>query len=277
MIQLPVDITPDADTLNKLKVYQDEIDSLPSFSERSERAKTSFSNKNKIGNAVFDAVKLKLIEMCSGARRCVYCEDSVGDEVEHIHPKHIYPEMCFQWDNYVYACGNCNGPKNNKFAVFRKDNGQFYEVNPLKGQAAVEPPEGDDVMINPRIENPLDYCMLDLSSTFKFVVIAKSDTKDSQKADYTFNEILRLNEREFLRKARKTAYCNYTSRLGYYTSEKQKGANAAQLNEMIENLKEEAHPTVWKEMQRYHNLGILKKMDSALDNLFLESPEALGW
>lgn len=277
MIQLEQNIYLEQEIIDKLKVYQDEIDGLATFELRSEKAKNIFSTRNKIGNKVFDAVKTKLTEMCSGARRCVYCEDSVADEVEHIHPKDLYPNFCFHWDNYVYACGNCNGPKNNKFAIFRKDDGSFYKVNPPKKTKATEPAEGNDVLINPRIDDPLDFCMLDLSLTFKFVVIAKAGTDDAVRADYTFNEVLRLNDREFLRKARKNAYINYKSRLGYYTTEKSEGMVQNKLDDLIENLKQEAHPTVWKEMQRYHSKGILKSIDKDLDDLFIKSPEALKW
>lgn len=277
MIQLSKDISPSKAILDKIKEYQDEIDNLEPFELRSERAKEIFPKRNRIGNPVFDAVKVKLTEMCSGARRCVYCEDSVADEVEHIHPKDLYPNFCFHWDNYVYACGNCNGPKNNKFAIFRNDNGNFHVVNPPRGMQATQPPEGFDALINPRIEDPLDFCMLDLTSTFQFVVIKKAGTKDAHKADYTFNKVLRLNEREFLRKARESAYTNYKSRLGYYSCEKFKGTPQYKLDKLIENLKQEAHPTVWKEMQRQHSNGILNKIDEDLDDLFVKSPEALIW
>lgn len=277
MIQLPANIEPAEAIMGKLIEYQRGINALGTFKLRSEKAKDIFSQKNKIGNQVFDAIKIKLTEMCSGARRCVYCEDSVGDEVEHIHPKDLFPGLCFDWNNYVYACGNCNGPKNNKFAIFRSDNGDFYPVNPPRGQSAVEPPPGEDTMINPRRENPLDFCMLDLVSTFQFVIIKESGTKDHIRADYTFNEVLRLNEREFLRQARKNAYINYKSRLGYYNSEKEKHANPDKLIKLMENLKQEAHPTVWKEMQRQHLQGILMNIDKDLDDLFIKSPEALIW
>lgn len=277
MIQLARNIQPPKKIIDKLKKYQDEIDVLGTFELRNEKAKDLFPKRNKIGNVVFDEIKVKLTEMCSGARRCVYCEDSVADEVEHIHPKDLYPNFCFHWDNYVYACGNCNGPKNNKFAIFRHDNGRFHEVNPPRGTKATEPPAGSDALINPRIEDPLDFCMLDLSSTFKFVVIKSPGTEEAHKADYTFNKVLRLNEREFLRKARENAYTNYKSRLGYYSSEKFKGSAQSKLDELIENLKQEAHPTVWKEMQRQHTKGILINIDKDLDELFVKSPEALNW
>jgi uncharacterized protein (TIGR02646 family) len=276
MILLPSDIHPSQTVLEQLREYQKEIDVLGGFEQRSQKAKEMFSTRNKKGNKAFDAVKVKLTEMCSGARRCVYCEDSVGDEVEHIHPKDLFPNLCFDWDNYVYACGNCNGPKNNKFAVFRKDNGVFQELQPPKGAKASEPPEGEAAMINPRKEDPLNYCMLDLSGTFKFVVI-KDGLKDKKRAEYTFNEVLRLNEREFLREARKTAYINYKSRLGYYNGLKEKQTSQDKLDELIANLKKESHPTVWKEMQRQYRLGIIKRIDSDLHDLFEKSPESLHW
>ena len=277
MIQLDANIVPEKDVLDKLKEYQTEIDSLDTFVKRSEKAKNTFSMRNKIGNRVFDAIKVKLDAMCSGARRCVYCEDSVGDEVEHIHPKDLYPNLCFQWENYVYACGPCNGPKNNKFAVFRSDNNEFQIVNSPKGIPSSEPPAGEAAMINPRTENPLNYCILDFTSTFKFVPLYPKNTKEGKKADYTFNEVLRLNEREVLRKARQTAYINYKSRLGYYTSQKNAGVIQSKLDVLVENLKKEAHPTVWHEMKRQHTMGILAGIDNDLNNLFIDSPEALTW
>lgn len=275
MIKLPDNITPSQATLDQLKNYQDEIDRLQTFEEKAEKAKNMFENRTS--NKTFDEVKEKLTAMCAGARRCVYCEDSVADEVEHIHPKNLYPEMCFCWENYVYACGPCNGPKNNQFAVFRADNGAFQIVNPPRGQKAVAPPAGNDVLINPRIEDPLAFCMLDLRSTFHFVVIANAGTNEHTKASYTYHDVLRLNEREYLRVARKNAFGNYKARLYEYTDKKNKGAVQSDLNNMIEGIKSEAHPTVWKEMQRYHINGWLPTIDAELDNLFLQSPEALGW
>ena len=275
MIKLPDNVQPTQAVLNKLKEYQDEIDILPTFAERSKKAKKSFSGKNTKSNKSFNAVKEKLTEMCSGARRCVYCEDSVGDEVEHIRPKDFFPGSCFVWDNYVYACGNCNGPKNNKFAIFRDDNGDFYEANKNVG---IEPPNGEDALINPRNENAMDYCMLDLKDTFKFVIIKAPGSKEYKKADYTFNEVLRLSDqREFLRKGRRLAYGNYKARLDSYTRQKAIGESQNKLDRVIEEIKGESHPTVWKEMQRYFLKGFLPQIDADLQALFVTSPEALTW
>ena len=274
MIQLPK-VTIPQETLDKLKEYQNQIDVLPTFAERSAKAKSSFGSKNRRGNRTFDAVKVGLIEMCSGARRCAYCEDSVGDEVEHIRPKSFYPANCFDWDNYVYACGNCNSPKNNKFAVFRNDDGEFYEVNL---NAGIEPPIGKDVLINPRVENPMDYCILDLRK-FKFVVKPNLNAEKKQKAEYTFLTVLNLNDspREFLREAREEAFEDYVARLEKYNNEKKGNNDPTKLSRMIQGIKRKQHPTVWKEMQRYYQEGWLKSIDEELHNLFEESPEALDW
>lgn len=277
MIKLPNVTIPQA-VLDKLKEYQDDIDGKGGFAAKSERAKSLFKSKNKKGNAAFDAVKEGLTKMCSGARRCVYCEDSIGDEVEHIRPKDFFPENCFVWENYVYACGNCNAPKNNKFALFRDDNGDFYEVNLFSGN---EPPKGKDAMINPRNENPLEYFILNLRNEIphercRFVIIPTLSQTDKKKAEFTL-ELLNLNSREFLRQGREEAYEDYKARLERYKNEKNGAHNQTKLDKMIEGIKQKQHPTVWKEMQRYYREGWLINIDSELSELFDECPEALDW
>ncbi len=277
MLKVPETIQPLQATLDVLAAYQKDINDLSTFEEKSKKAKDSFSNRNQKGNIVFDAIKVKLLEICPGIERCVYCEDSKCDEVEHIYPKDLYPQHCFEWSNYVYACGPCNGPKNNQFAIFRADNGLYHEVNPPKRQKATEPPTGDSVLINPRVDNPFDFCRLDLK-TFKFAIIAQPNTKEYTRANYTYNTVLRLNEqRDYLRKQREMAYSNYKARLESYTNKKNDAAPQVQLDKMIANLKRESHPTVWKEMQRHYNIGLLEEIDAELNGFFKQSPEALTW
>jgi len=119
---------------------------------------------------------------------------------------------------------------------------------------------------------------LDLTSTFKFVILAEPNTPEYQRADYTFNTVLRLNDqREYLRQARKKAFGMYRARLYQYDSRKNQGAPAQELAKMIEEIQTEAHPTVWKEMKRQYKMGLLSKFDPALSALFDTSPEALTW
>jgi uncharacterized protein (TIGR02646 family) len=279
MIELRKDISPSEATLDKLKEFQDEIDKLNLFADKSAKAKDMFSKKNTKKNKQFQEIKKCLTEMCNSTRRCVYCEDSIGDEVEHIYPKDIYPEKCFSWDNYVYACGPCNGPKNNKFAVFKNDDGSFAEVNPPKGKPANEPPKGEGALINPRIENPLNYAILDLSGTFKFYPLPDLNQKDKKKMEYSYNEVLRLNnaEREPLRQARENAYENYSARLFKYVNKKNAGESQSVLEKIVEGIQKENHPTVWKEMQRYYNQNLLDSVDIELKELFDNAHEALNW
>ena len=109
----------DVSTARGLNKYQTRVDSERTHAERVKKGKALFKRYNRQENRVFGVVRERLATMCAGARRCGYCEDSVGDEVEHIRPKDLYPEVVFVWENYLLACGPCNGGKNNRFSVIR--------------------------------------------------------------------------------------------------------------------------------------------------------------
>lgn len=279
MIELRKDVIPSEANLKKLKQLQSEIDKLTTFAEKSSKAKEMFPIKNTKANKVFQEIKKCLTQMCNSTRRCVYCECSLGDEVEHIYPKDLFPEKCFEWNNYVYACGPCNGPKNNKFALFKDSDGSFIEVNPPRGTPSTEPPKGNAVLINGRVENPLDFAILDLSGSFMFYPLPTLDEKDKKRVDYTYNVVLRLNdaEREPIRQARENAFENYSSRLFKYVAKKKAKSSQFVLDKIIDGIKKEAHPTVWKEMQRYYNIGKLDIVNPELKELFDYAPEALTW
>ena len=273
MIQLPTNLTPSDEVLAQLSAYQSEIVGDFATKQALVKRKTvpGFASRNKPSNPTFQAVRKVLSEMCSGARRCAYCEDSVADEVEHIYPKDLFPDKCYEWANYLYACGPCNGPKNNQFAVFLP-NGEMVVLGSNQ-----EPPHDSSVVINPRLENGMDFCRLDLIS-FHFKIVAPAGTPEYLRADYTFNTVLRLNiQREYLVEARENAYSEYKSRLGFYYSKKRNNAPENQLNKMVEQLKKSNHTTVWCEMQRSHQEGLLASIDPDLDELFLTCPEALTW
>jgi hypothetical protein len=122
-------------TVAALAAYQAAVDATGGYAERVAAAKELFGRYNKRGNATFDEVKRVLDQLCAGARRCAYCEDSVADEVEHVRPKALYPEVVFAWANYVYACGPCNGPKGNHYAVFVN-----ADATPSRSRASRRPP-----------------------------------------------------------------------------------------------------------------------------------------
>jgi len=46
---------------------------------------------------------------------CAYCEESDEGEVDHFHPKSKFPQMVYDWSNWVFACHSCNLAKGEKW------------------------------------------------------------------------------------------------------------------------------------------------------------------
>ena len=251
-----------------LLAYQAEVDAAPDYPGKVALAKRLFGLRNTKDNETFRHVRETLSRMCSGARRCCYCEDNVADEVEHLRPKDLYPEQVFSWDNYVYACGSCNGPKNNKFAVIDAA-GTLNELSRRRGAAVVPPLAGAYALIDPRTENPLDYFDLGLSWPYHLLPKDGLDPVKKLRAEYT-ERVLVLN-REVLLKSRENAYGSYRARLVEYLVKRSHDAPQAALDALRDGLRGMPHPTVWAEMKRSH-----ASFDE-LNALFSDAPEALTW
>jgi uncharacterized protein (TIGR02646 family) len=258
------------DARMRLQEYQAVVDNAGDYADRVDRAKSEFSARNRRTNPAFRAVRSKLDEMCSGARRCMYCEDSVADEVEHHHPKDLYPELVFVWRNFLYACGPCNGPKRSDFAVIDPGTSQLIPIGRGRDDPIVPPASGDAALIDPRREDPLAFLVLDLRDTFEFAPMPELSSADEAKAKYTM-ELLRLNKRDYLIAARSNAYSGYLARLEQYATRKDDGATRRQLAKLKRGIQGASHPTVWAEMKRQATLI------AELDELFSEAPEALDF
>ena len=265
MIRLPDKTLPNT-AQQKLTLWQKSINALADFQARTAAAERKFASRNTPRNPTFKQVRATLALMCSGARRCCYCEDSCADEVEHIKPKSRYPEEVFIWDNFLYACGLCNGPKNNKFAVFAAASGLF---TPLLRDAVTPPVPGEPVLINPRREDPLEFFGLDLLDTFEFRPRYRLTETARTRANYTI-ETLDLN-RDVLKEAREIAYEDYASRLEAYIRQRDSGAAEDRLQRLVRQLQRKEKPAVWREMQRRQHLL------PDLQPLFAAAPEALQW
>ena len=198
--------------LDALRNWQIEVDSELNYRAQVARAKVEFSRKNTSRNSVFSIVRSCVRSMAPGASRCAYCEDSLGDEVEHIYPKDFYPNRVFDFQNYLAACGPCNSPKGNNFAIFRTDNQEIFKLSKEGGELSDLPPSGDAVLINPRVENASNYLQLDLWGTFRFEPLDNLGIAGRQKAEYTI-DVLRLNKRDYLIRARRAA-CDNARRPG---------------------------------------------------------------
>jgi len=249
----------------QLSQYQGTVDSNTTFETKVAEGKRLFSLYNKKDNSTFRSVRKHLSEMSGGTVRCNYCEDSNANQVEHIYPKNYYPERCFSWINYCYACGPCNQPKNDHFSIF---DSVGTEIN-IKNLTTMPPPNGQALLIDPRIENPIDLLFLDISDTFKFVPL-KDDIKDHRRAEYTI-ELLGLNTRTHLIRARKNAFTSFKARLFEYVSKKESGTQMDDLLSLIEAQKSDHHQTVWQEMIRQRSLH------TEINDLLNRAPEALDW
>lgn len=261
MLKLP-QVSAFGHTRNYLSVQQQLIDSLATYPEKVEAANKAWKGKNKV---VFEDVRATLEAVCPGARRCHYCEDSAADEVEHIWPKKFYPEKTFIWQNYLFACGPCNGSnKSDHFSIFDA-NGQQFDIVRKKGEPVIEPPVGSALFIDPTYEDPTDYISLDLQ-TGLFVPLPARHTQEYKRAEYTI-KTLGLNTRDYLSRARRSAYASYKDSLNAYAGLKEKGGTLAELVSKRVEISEKHHPTVWHEIKVTAQLGI------AHQDVFAQSPE----
>ncbi len=46
---------------------------------------------------------------------CGYCEEICKGEVDHYRPKSRFPELVYQWSNWILACHSCNNLKGEKW------------------------------------------------------------------------------------------------------------------------------------------------------------------
>ena len=253
-----------------LRTYQSEVDKAGSFGDQVAAAKRLFKQRNTARNTTFKEIRRHLDAMCSGVRRCCYCEDSVADEIEHIRPKDWYPEFVFVWENYLYSCGPCNGPKNNRFSIWDSKTGTVIELSQSSVNRPRKPPAGAPLFIDPRAEDPLDFLELDLLGTFFFVPRRGLNARDVQRANYTI-ELLKLNIRDVLTRARKNAFGTYLARFEQYVLSKESGAQEDELLILQSDFKLVPHPTVWAEMKRQ------RMQFRKLKDLFHRAPETLSW
>ena len=269
MIQLARRPLP-GNTARALRRLQSNVNAVKLYSDRVVEAKRRFAAKNTATDAVFKVIRRELTALCSGAARCVYCEDSARDQVEHYKPKTLYPEAAFVWENYVYACGRCNRMKGARFAVFRSSDGKFAEVSRLPGSPVTPPVAGKPVIIDCRAEDPMRLLQLDLLGTFFFLPLNGLSAANEKRAVHSI-EVLRLNVREELPLGRAQAYHGFRARLHEYQQKRDAGSPSAELSQLRNNLLSANHPTVWREMVRQ------QKKINELGAIFARVPESLLW
>lgn len=56
----------------------------------------------------FQEIRATLAAMSGPIPRCMYCEHNEGGAIDHFYPKRAHPSRAFVWENYLWACANCN-------------------------------------------------------------------------------------------------------------------------------------------------------------------------
>lgn len=255
------------------------IDELPNYMERVSAAnrawKAKTSSKSKAD--AFRTVRQTLASMCIGPTRCAYCEDSLADEIEHIQPKNFFPERVFVWENYLFACGPCNGPKGNRYGIL---NNNVVEEIVRAPKGKIHPlPAGQSALINPRTEDPLLFLELDMGGitpegieipgTFEFLPRDTLNAEVQARAVFSIY-VLGLN-REVIRVARENAFGGFRALLREFVNEKVQDAPQKRLDELRDDLLSTPHLTVFAEMRRQQHYF------PALRALFKLAPEAEEW
>jgi len=274
---------------NLLDGLQNQLNLEQNFKEKSIKAKSLWNSKGgENGKKIFIQIKEVLLNMCVGVEVCNYCEANEANDIEHIYPKSFFPEFTFVWENYILACKQCNsGYKLDKCFVLNNE-GTIYKT--FRGE---EPKYKTVAIINIRTEDPNKFLWLNFQ-TWKFEIIEELTLKDYNKADKTL-EILALNQRDYLVKAREICAIEY-----FNTLDKLKRIIEADSKEEIETIltpydyfdktqtieiikneikisvfkyiKKMPHPSVW-----FYIKLIESKINTKWKNIFDIIPEALNW
>jgi uncharacterized protein (TIGR02646 family) len=117
------------ETSRELEVEQRRIDELCSQPDFSADVHWKTLRQRKF---LKQDVLATLRTMAGECERCMYCSDSLGNDIEHFWPKAAYPLRMLIWSNLLLCCGNCGRHKGNRF--------------PLQGDAPL--------LIDPSSENP---------------------------------------------------------------------------------------------------------------------------
>lgn len=261
-----------------LAKYQSKIDTKTNYAEQVAEAKHLWKPQNK----TFEEITENLVAMCPGTRRCCYCEDARGDDIEHFHPKNLYPNFTFEWENYLLACSACNSNvKRSSFAII-DNQGMLRDVTRNKNAEIVPPIVGAAALINPRFEDPLAFLRIDLLNTFHFSRRRELSNYDALRADYTI-QALQLNTRAELVTWRRDAFAIFVSWVDKY--QRHKAENGQQeLDADVITLKRLTHLAVWEEMIRVYRERDLTRWNDLkrkhetireLDRVFSRTPEVL--
>jgi uncharacterized protein (TIGR02646 family) len=274
----------------ELDILQEAVNNEQTFEKKVAKAKKLWNSKGGAkGEKAFENVREVLYGLCVYEGLCNYCEQNEANDIEHIYPKSFFPTKAFLWENYLLACKQCNSGYKLDECYVLDNNDDIFEVK--RGE---EPKYSVVAFINPRVENPSDFMILNLK-TFKFEIIPDLNQKDSNKVKATL-EILELNQRDTLIVARKSAGKHYYEMMDRLVRIL-KAANQEELQQVLtpydeyfnfsqplDDIKSEIKASYKKYIGSYQHPSVwqsIKKIDSKISpkwkTIFEKIPEALDW
>lgn len=280
-----------------LRRLQVRVNAISQGSARYKVAEALWRNrKNKEDNKrIWEAIERKLQQGSPNPGICQYCGFDRNAATEHFFPKKNFPEYTFQWNNYLRICHRCNSVyKGDKFAVFNpKGSATVYKLPVTRGTYPV-PPTKDAVLINPRIDNPQDFLMLDISTGI-FLPVPGSNSRDQARANYTI-ELLHLNIDDDLLRYRHKTLGAYLDKLDLYIKVKQASNFSSLLSTLSfsyqaivvqttpftqeqqrllkkikKDIQDDFFTVTWREIIAQRHLI------PRINDLFIAAPEAISW
>lgn len=233
-------------TTRFLAARQTKVNGKHLKSEKYGEAKRLFALK---ANNAFREIRDLLDKASPTADACVYCERDRRREVEHVRPQRHYPEAAFEWTNYVLSCTICNQDLKNDRSAVIDAHGNLIEFDRFSLAPDDPPPAGIHALINPRIDDPLEFFQLDLDTGE--LVICATTTVNKLRAQFT-RDLFDLNNDTFLRIRRGARM----SLLAYAKTYRDciRAGNVIEAGNALFEIKEHPNPTVLAELKRQGKL-----------------------
>ncbi|MEV8630598.1 HNH endonuclease [Streptosporangium sp. NPDC051023] len=165
-----------------------------------------------------------LTGMATGIRRCMYCGDGLGTDIDHFEPLTEAPVRAFDWPNHLLACSHCNSHQ--KRELFPRDE------------------NGSPLLVDPSVEDPYDHLELTLSTgTYEALTL---------RGDATI-KVFGLNRGD-LERGRAAAFIRTVSMLRDHARLRDSDDSGGEAAEIAMSLLEQPFADVLYAMLRYRDL-----------------------
>ncbi|MFI7308265.1 hypothetical protein [Streptomyces hygroscopicus] len=165
-------------------------------------------------------IRQLLEEMAPGRKRCMYCEDNLGTDIDHFQPIALAPSRAFDWLNHLLACSYCNS-------------------NLKRDAYPCDEDTGEPLLIDPTAEDPADHLTLRLGSC-QYEAGTRKGTETVR--------VFGLNDRQELVRGRTTTYTTCRGLLAQWHTYVQEGEEA-EAADLAQALREQPFAEVLRAME----------------------------